>query len=205
MHGEQIVVHKFRTFRPAVDADGRLLPEVERASTLGRFLRAVRLDELPQLYDVLRGRMNLIGPRPLLPIDLAQDCSVRLSVAPGLTGWAQVHGGKEISAEEKNALDEWYVYHASPGVDLRIIWTTLRIVVSGDRAQTMYRRSNGVQAQRLSEAEARTPAAASTKTPQIAANDHPAPAARSGDARRAISFPRAAGAAAADVRSRAKH
>lgn len=133
LHGDPIVVHKFRTLAPAVDADGRMLSLEERASGLGRFLRAVRLDELPQLYDVVRGRMNLIGPRPLLPVDLAHDCSVRQSVVPGLTGWAQVHGGKEISADEKNALDEWYVYHASPSLDLKIIWSTIRIVVSGDR------------------------------------------------------------------------
>jgi lipopolysaccharide/colanic/teichoic acid biosynthesis glycosyltransferase len=206
MHGEQVVVHKFRTFKPAVDEVGRLLPEDERASRLGRFLRAVRLDELPQLYDVLRGRMNLIGPRPLLPVDLAQDCSVRLSVAPGLTGWAQVHGGKEISAEEKNALDEWYVYHASLGVDLRIVWATLRMIVCGDRrADDAIEQAVAFRTQRLSEEEARIPAAAGKKTPQIAANYHPAPAARSGDARRPISFPRAANTVAADVRSRAKH
>ena len=135
VHGEPIVVHKFRTFAPAVDAQGRLLSDEERSSALGRFLRACRLDELPQLFDVLRGHMSLIGPRPLLPVDLAEDCSIRLSVVPGLSGWAQVHGGKTITADEKNALDEWYVYHASLALDLRIIWTTLRIVVRGDARQ----------------------------------------------------------------------
>lgn len=135
VHGEPIVVHKFRTFAPAVDAIGRPLSDGERSSRLGRFLRACRLDELPQLFDVLRGRMSLIGPRPLLPVDLADDCSARLSVVPGLTGWAQVHGGKAISADEKNALDEWYVYHASLALDLRIVWATLRIVFKGDARQ----------------------------------------------------------------------
>jgi lipopolysaccharide/colanic/teichoic acid biosynthesis glycosyltransferase len=135
VHGEPILVHKFRTFAPAVDADGRVLSDDERSTPLGRFLRACRLDELPQLFDVLRGHMNLIGPRPLLPVDLADDCSIRLSVAPGLTGWAQVHGGKAISAEEKNALDEWYIYHASLALDLRIVWSTLRIVFKGDARQ----------------------------------------------------------------------
>ncbi len=135
VHGEPIVVHKFRTFAPAVDASARPLSDEERSSRLGRFLRACRLDELPQLFDVLRGRMSLIGPRPLLPVDLADDCSVRLSVVPGLTGWAQVHGGKAITADEKNALDEWYVYHASLGLDLRIVWATLRIVFKGDARQ----------------------------------------------------------------------
>ena len=79
--------------------------------------------------------MSMIGPRPLLPADLADDCSVRLSVVPGLTGWAQVQGGKAITADEKNALDEWYVYHASLALDLRIVWATLRIVFKGDARQ----------------------------------------------------------------------
>jgi lipopolysaccharide/colanic/teichoic acid biosynthesis glycosyltransferase len=153
LHGDPIVVNKFRTLSPAVDANGRMLSLEERESALGRFLRAVRLDELPQLYDVVRGRMNLIGPRPLLPVDLANDCSVRQSVVPGLTGWAQVHGGKEISVEEKNALDEWYVYHASPSLDLKIIWSTIRIVVSGDRRKDdAIVQAMSFRAKRLSEA-----------------------------------------------------
>lgn len=135
VHGEPIVVHKFRTFAPAVDANGRLLSDEERSSPLGRVLRACRLDELPQLFDVLRGHMSLIGPRPLLPVDLAEDCSIRLSVSPGITGWAQVQGGKAITADEKNALDEWYIYHASLALDLRIVWSTLRIVFKGDARQ----------------------------------------------------------------------
>lgn len=130
--GQPIVVHKFRTFAPAVDAEGRLLSDSERASRLGAFLRATRLDELPQLLDVVAGRMSLIGPRPLLPIDLPAECAVRQSVLPGLTGWAQVHGGKAVDADEKNALDEWYVEHASPATDLRIVWLTLRIMLAGD-------------------------------------------------------------------------
>ncbi|MBX9757151.1 MAG: sugar transferase [Beijerinckiaceae bacterium] len=130
--GQPIVVHKFRTFAPAVDGDGRLLSESERASGLGRFLRATRLDELPQLIDVVAGRMSLIGPRPLLPADLPSQYALRASVLPGLTGWAQVHGGKAVDADEKNALDEWYVQHASPATDLRILWLTLRIVLAGD-------------------------------------------------------------------------
>jgi lipopolysaccharide/colanic/teichoic acid biosynthesis glycosyltransferase len=205
MHGEQIVVHKFRTFAPAVDAQGRPLSDEQRRSRLGLFLRAVRLDELPQLYDVVRGRMNLIGPRPLLPVDLAQDCSVRLSVAPGLTGWAQVHGGKEISAEEKNALDEWYVYHASLGVDLQIIWATLRIVILGDRrADGAIARAMAFRAQRMSEEAARVSAITSRKSPQIASIFHQSPAVRSGDTRSAIGSPRAASAMSAAVRPRAK-
>lgn len=205
MHAEQIVVHKFRTFAPAVDAQGLSLSDDERASGLGRFLRAARLDELPQLYDVVCGRMNLIGPRPLLPADLAQDCSVRLGVAPGVTGWAQVHGGKEISADEKNALDEWYVYHASPGVDLQIIWATLRSIIFGDRrADGAIARAVAFRAQRLSDQAVRIQAATSRKAPQIVAMFPHAPTVRGREARGAAGLPRPATAAAAEVRPRAK-
>jgi hypothetical protein len=91
---------------------------------------------LPQLYDVLRGAMSLIGPRPLLPVDLAKDSSIRHQARPGITGWAQVHGGKLVTAEEKNALDEWYIAHASLAVDLRIIRLTLLAPIRGDRRRT---------------------------------------------------------------------
>lgn len=128
--GKKIKVHKFRTLRSPLGPDGRLLSDAERLSTIGRFMRALRLDELPQLLDVVRGHMSLIGPRPLLPVDLPQDPAFRLSVRPGLTGWAQVHGGKAVTAEDKAALDEWYICHASFLLDLQIVWLTVRVVVS---------------------------------------------------------------------------
>ncbi|HEY8580955.1 MAG TPA: sugar transferase, partial [Beijerinckiaceae bacterium] len=138
-YGRRIMIHKFRTLRDPTDRAGRLLSDEERLSGVGRLLRATRLDELPQLFDVLRGDMSLIGPRPLLPIDLPQEESVRLQVRPGVTGWAQVHGGKLISAEEKNALDEWYIFHVSPRVDLHIVRLTLLMPFRGDK-----RREKGI-------------------------------------------------------------
>jgi lipopolysaccharide/colanic/teichoic acid biosynthesis glycosyltransferase len=196
VHGEPIVVHKFRTFAPAVDATGRLLSDDERSSALGRFLRACRLDELPQLFDVLRDHMSLIGPRPLLPVDLAEDCSIRLSVVPGLTGWAQVHGGKSISADEKNALDEWYVYHASFGLDLRIILRTLRIVFRGDtREDDAMSVALAFRAKRLREEEAERvkaparPISEAAEKPQITG-------AKAEESARIVEFPRPANSTA---------
>lgn len=132
-YGRPIFVHKFRTLRAPVDKVGRAIPEAARLSWIGNALRASRLDELPQLVDILRGEMSLIGPRPLLPVDMPNEPSMRLQVPPGVTGWAQVHGGKLIGAEEKNALDEWYIAHMSPRVDLRIIWRTVVMSLTGER------------------------------------------------------------------------
>jgi lipopolysaccharide/colanic/teichoic acid biosynthesis glycosyltransferase len=95
-------------------------------------LRKYRLDELPQLLNVLVGDMSLIGPRPLLPHDQPSDSTVRLMVRPGMTGWAQVNGGKLITPEEKNALDEWYVRNASLWIDLKIIAKTMLFMISGE-------------------------------------------------------------------------
>jgi lipopolysaccharide/colanic/teichoic acid biosynthesis glycosyltransferase len=154
LNGAPLVVHKFRTLLPAVDAVGRPLSDAERSTALGRFLRATRLDELPQLYDIFRGQMSLIGPRPLLPVDLPAEWSLRQSVRPGLTGWAQVHGGKDVTADEKNALDEWYVHHASLSLDLKILWRTLRIVFTGDmREDGAIDRAMQFRAERLARPE----------------------------------------------------
>lgn len=151
-NGKRIYIHKFRSLRGPVDKSGALLTDEERLSPIGRFLRATRLDELPQLFDVLRGDMTLIGPRPLLPIDLPKDPSVRLQVRPGVTGWAQVRGGKLVSAEEKNALDEWYICHVSPRLDLRILWLTLLMPWRGDRrAEGAVARAIRFRKQRLRE------------------------------------------------------
>ncbi|MBI1867949.1 MAG: sugar transferase [Methylocystis sp.] len=132
-NGRPIYIYKFKTMRNPVDKTGRRLDENKRLTPIGRFLRATRLDELPQLYNVMRGDMALIGPRPLLLVDQPAGRTLRLSVAPGLTGWAQIHGGKFVSVEEKNALDEWYVRSASLWLDLAILFRTALIVLTGDR------------------------------------------------------------------------
>jgi len=126
-------IYKFRTFRPPYDRYARPISNSHRLSKFGGFLRAVRLDELPQLYNILVGDMSIIGPRPLLPVDQPEKPSIRLAVRPGLTGWAQVHGGKLITAEEKNALDEWYIRHVSFALDVKIFLATIATVVLGDR------------------------------------------------------------------------
>jgi hypothetical protein len=100
---------------------------------IGRLLRKFRFDELPQLFNVLVGNMSLIGPRPLLPIDQPSNESLRLAVRPGITGWAQINGGNLITAEEKGALDEFYVRNASLWFDLRIVALTVRFAITGER------------------------------------------------------------------------
>lgn len=135
IHGRTFELHKFRTLKPSFDEEGRQIPSADRISLIGAFLRKTRLDELPQLLNVLVGDMSLIGPRPLLAEDQPADPRVRLSVRPGITGWAQVNGGKTIDAETKNKLDEWYVRHASLWLDLRIMLLTLGLMLKGEPAQ----------------------------------------------------------------------
>jgi lipopolysaccharide/colanic/teichoic acid biosynthesis glycosyltransferase len=132
IYGQGFHVHKFRTLKPAYDDQGRLFSTVDRVSWAGALLRKFRLDELPQLLNVLVGDMSLIGPRPLLPHDQPLDATARLMVRPGITGWAQVNGGKLISSEEKNALDEWYVRNASFWLDLKIIGRTILFMLAGE-------------------------------------------------------------------------
>src|SRR5439155_25160979 len=98
---------------------------------IGQCLRATRIDELPQLLNVLLGDMSLIGPRPLLPQDHPSNTSIRLSVRPGITGWAQVNGAKLVTKEEKEKLDEWYIRNASLRTDLQILTLTLRLILRG--------------------------------------------------------------------------
>ncbi|MCO5091038.1 sugar transferase [Bosea sp. (in: a-proteobacteria)] len=131
--GRPFHVLKFRTMRPAVDVNGRRLSDAERTCAVGDFLRRTRLDELPQLINVLRGEMSLIGPRPLLPRDQSDAHAARLIVRPGLTGWAQIVGGRTISADDKAALDIWYVYNASLWLDLRIALRTIPMVLFGEK------------------------------------------------------------------------
>jgi len=122
-------IYKFRTLRPPFDPHGNPIPENSRLSAIGRLLRVTRIDELPQLLNVLKGDMSLIGPRPLLPEDQPSNTAVRLLVRPGITGWAQVHGGKLVSPDEKAKLDEWYIRNASVWLDLWIVIMTLRVLL----------------------------------------------------------------------------
>jgi lipopolysaccharide/colanic/teichoic acid biosynthesis glycosyltransferase len=124
--------YKFRTMR-SVGRDGTIVSDDVRASAIGRFIRRSRLDELPQVWNILLGQMSLIGPRPLLARDLHEDGADRIRMKPGLSGWAQINGGTRISARDKMALDIWYGYHASALLDLQIIWGTLRTLLFGDR------------------------------------------------------------------------
>lgn len=134
-HGKLFHMIKFRTMRDAIDADGRPLPDGERLTKLGRFLRSSSLDELPELWNVLKGNMSLVGPRPLLMEYLplySPEQARRHEVRPGVTGWAQVNGRNAISWDEKFALDLWYVDNRSLWLDLKIIWQTIRKVIKRD-------------------------------------------------------------------------
>jgi lipopolysaccharide/colanic/teichoic acid biosynthesis glycosyltransferase len=141
LNGRLFKLRKFRTMAPAYAACGRLVPddqvpEQERTSGIGHFLRRSRLDELPQLFSILSGEMSFIGPRPLLTVDQPAAYAARLLVQPGLTGWAQVKGGREISAADKSALDVWYVRNASPALDLKILAHTVQMVIFGEKVDT---------------------------------------------------------------------
>lgn len=132
LRGKPFQMVKFRTMREALDAEGRPLPDAERLTKLGRFLRSSSLDELPELWNVLKGDMSLVGPRPLLMEYLplySPEQARRQEVRPGISGWAQVNGRNAISWDEKFALDVWYIDNRSLWLDLRIIWLTIRKVV----------------------------------------------------------------------------
>jgi lipopolysaccharide/colanic/teichoic acid biosynthesis glycosyltransferase len=131
-HGRPLHVYKFRTMRSTFDRSGRPVPEQERLSALGRYLRTTHLDEIPQLVNIFTGSMSLIGPRPLLPVDQPKDIRFRLHVRPGLTGLAQISGGTMLSPDEKDALDDWYVQHASLWLDVKILLRTLWVIVRGN-------------------------------------------------------------------------
>ena len=133
--GRPFTLLKFRTMRDATGPDGRPLPDAERLTPLGRRLRRLSLDELPQLVNVLRGELSLVGPRPLLVQYLDRytpEQARRHEVKPGITGWAQVHGRNTLSWEDKFALDVWYVDHWSVGLDLQILLLTLAKVLRGE-------------------------------------------------------------------------
>ncbi len=132
LHGEPFVMVKFRTMTDARGPDGQLLPDAKRLTAFGRFLRATSLDELPELWNVLKGEMSLVGPRPLLMEYLplySPEQARRHDVRPGVTGWAQVNGRNALSWDEKFALDVWYVDNRSLWLDIRILWLTVRKVL----------------------------------------------------------------------------
>ncbi len=132
LHGKRFRMAKFRTMTSARDAQGNLLPDAQRLTSFGRFLRSTSLDELPELWNVVRGDMSLVGPRPLLIQYLplySPEQARRHEVRPGITGWAQVNGRNAISWEQKFEYDVWYVDHLSLWLDLRIIAQTLAKIV----------------------------------------------------------------------------
>ena len=135
MHGQPFEMVKFRTMTDARGPDGALLPDADRLTPFGRFLRASSLDELPELWNVLKGEMSLVGPRPLLmeylPLYTPQQYR-RHEVRPGVTGWAQVNGRNAISWEEKFALDVWYVENQSFWLDVKILFLTVKKVLVKD-------------------------------------------------------------------------
>ncbi|MCI0994205.1 sugar transferase [Pseudomonas sp. ICMP22404] len=126
---------KFRTMRDAMDAKGHPLPDSERMTDFGRFLRSSSLDELPELWNVIKGDMSLVGPRPLLMeyLPLYDEMQVRRhDVRPGVTGWAQINGRNALSWDEKFQLDVWYVENQSLWLDLKIIFLTVKKVLIRD-------------------------------------------------------------------------
>lgn len=128
LYGKPFTLYKFRTMTDAHDDEGNLLPDDQRLTPFGRFLRSTSLDELPELWNVLKGDMSLVGPRPLLMRYLPRytpEQMRRHEVRPGVTGWAQINGRNAITWEEKFELDVWYVDHLSFWLDLRIMAITL--------------------------------------------------------------------------------
>jgi lipopolysaccharide/colanic/teichoic acid biosynthesis glycosyltransferase len=131
--GRPFHVYKFRTMRSSFDREGRPIPETKRLSLFGLFLRRNRLDEIPQLVNILMGNMSVVGPRPLLPIDQPKNIRLRLQIRPGLTGLAQINGGTLLTSEEKDAIDEWYIKNATVLLDIKIMVYTVWIIVRGNR------------------------------------------------------------------------
>lgn len=130
--GKIFRVVKFKTMTDERDANGKLLPDAQRLTKVGRFVRSTSVDELPQLWNVLKGDMSLIGPRPLLVQYLplySPEQARRHEVRPGITGWAQCHGRNAISWQKKFELDVWYVDNISFATDCKVVWTTLMKVI----------------------------------------------------------------------------
>ncbi|SDF93355.1 Sugar transferase involved in LPS biosynthesis (colanic, teichoic acid) [Onishia taeanensis] len=135
LHGRPYEIVKFRTMRDAVDSQGRPLPDEARMTRLGTWLRATSIDELPELWNVVKGEMSLVGPRPLMMEYLPRysvEQQRRHEVLPGITGWAQVNGRNSLSWQEKFELDVWYVDHRTAWLDLRILMLTVKKVFCRD-------------------------------------------------------------------------
>jgi len=135
LEGRPFKMIKFRTMTNQCDASGNLLPDAKRLTAFGRFLRSTSLDELPELWNVLKGDMSLVGPRPLLMEYLplySPEQARRHEVRPGITGWAQVNGRNAISWDEKFDLDVWYVDNQSIWLDIKILWLTVKKVIMRD-------------------------------------------------------------------------
>lgn len=135
LHGKPFEIIKFRTMRDAVGLDGKPLPDCDRLTPFGRFLRSTSLDELPELINVLKGEMSLVGPRPLLMQYLDRytpEQARRHEVRPGITGWAQINGRNAISWDEKFELDVWYRDNHSVILDVKILWLTIGSVFKAD-------------------------------------------------------------------------
>lgn len=135
MGGRPFVMYKFRTMRDTAGPNGKLLPDADRLTKFGRILRTTSLDELPELWNVVKGDMSLVGPRPLLMEYLplySPDQARRHEVRPGITGWAQVNGRNAISWEDKFKLDVWYVDHRNLWLDIKILWRTVKKVLVRD-------------------------------------------------------------------------
>jgi lipopolysaccharide/colanic/teichoic acid biosynthesis glycosyltransferase len=131
--GRPFKLYKFRTMADAYCLEGKRKSDDARVSAVGNFLRRSRLDELPQLFNILKGEMSFVGPRPLLPVDQPINSKSRLLVRPGLTGWAQVKGGRQISPDDKAALDVGYVRNVSLTLDLKILWETVPMLIFGEQ------------------------------------------------------------------------
>lgn len=169
----KIAVYKFRTLQARYRRGDQRLSLADRTSWLGNLLRRTHLDELPQLLGILAGEISLVGPRPLLPVDLAENTGLRTAVRPGITGWAQINGGTLLTREEKNAMDEWYIRHASWKLEIRILaLTVLELFRAG-------KRNEAAIAEALREKKTVTDFATSRavggelKKKAVAAEDHP--------------------------------
>lgn len=140
--GRPFKLYKFRTLMAAHDCQGQFLTDDQRASCIGRFLRRSRLDNLPQLFSILRGEMSFVGPQPILSVDEPLGINARISVAPGLTGMTQVSVGREASPEDKTALDAWYVRNASARLDTAILLkAVVKVIVGARRNEIAIRRA----------------------------------------------------------------
>jgi sugar transferase EpsL len=139
-------IFKLKTMRDLRDVNGRLLPDEQRVTAVGKFLRKTSLDELPQILNILKGDMRLVGPRPLLPEYLPLYSAQQLkrhSVKPGITGWAQVNGRNSLTWQEKFELDLWYVENKSWKLDLKIIWLTIMNIFKKQDGDEFAEKFNG--------------------------------------------------------------